>query len=256
MKISTSTSLTGPKDFVIGSYGVGTNSTALLIECVKRAIKIDLILFADTGGEKPHTYAYLKYFSKWLVSQGYPEIVVVKANITLEQDCLNRKALPSLAYGFKSCSQRFKIQPQDKYVNSLKIKDRQLVKLIGFDADEPYRASKDFEDKYRRIYPLIEWDMGREECIESIKNAGLALPHKSACYFCPNSKIHEIKWLEQNHPDLLQRALEMEMNADLKSIKGLGRNFSWQSVYQQQDAFMDDFNPIEIPCECYEGGAA
>ena len=106
-------------DFVICSYGGGTNSTALLIECVKRGIRIDMILFADTGAEKPHTYAYVEYFSKWLVSKGYPAIQVVKApNKTLEQDCFDRKALPSIAYGLKSCSQRFKIQPQDKLVNN------------------------------------------------------------------------------------------------------------------------------------------
>ena len=106
-------------DFVISSYGGGTNSTSLLIECVKRGIRIDMILFADTGGEKPHTYAYVEYFSKWLVSKGYPAIQIVKAPTkSLEQDCLDRKALPSVAYGFKTCSQRFKIQPQDKLVNN------------------------------------------------------------------------------------------------------------------------------------------
>ncbi len=57
-------------DYVICSYGGGTNSTALLIECVKRGIRIDMILFADTGAEKPHTYSYVKYVSKWLVSRG------------------------------------------------------------------------------------------------------------------------------------------------------------------------------------------
>lgn len=32
-------------DFVICSFGGGTNSTALLIECVKRGVRIDMILF-------------------------------------------------------------------------------------------------------------------------------------------------------------------------------------------------------------------
>ncbi len=185
-----------------------------------------------------------------------PAIKTVKANITLEQDCLNRHALPSLAYGFKSCSQRFKIQPQDKFINNQFLVTDRIVKMIGFDADEPQRASATFEDKFTRIYPLIEWDMGRDECIQSIKNTGLALPGKSACYFCPNSKVHEIKWLEQNHPDLLERALAIEAQADLSNIKGLGRNFSWDSVFRQQDAFMSDFNAIEIPCGCYEGEIA
>lgn len=107
-------------DFVISSYGGGTNSTALLIECVKRGIRIDMILFADTGAEKPHTYAYVEYFSKWLVSKGYPAIKTVRdANTNLEKDCFDRKALPSVVYGKgNSCSQRFKIQPQDKLVNN------------------------------------------------------------------------------------------------------------------------------------------
>lgn len=34
----------------IASYGGGTNSTAELIGCVEKGIKVDLILFADTGG--------------------------------------------------------------------------------------------------------------------------------------------------------------------------------------------------------------
>ncbi|OTG65816.1 hypothetical protein B9T28_06345 [Acinetobacter silvestris] len=243
-------------DFVISSYGGGTNSTALLIECVKRGIRIDMILFADTGGEKPHTYLYLEYFSKWLVSKGYPAIRVVKAPIkSLEQDCLDRKALPSVAYGFKTCSQRFKVQPQDKLLNNSFIVTARLVKLIGFDADEPQRANKTYDDKYTRMYPLIDWNMGRDECIQSIENEGLALPGKSACYFCPNSKISEIKWLEQVHPDLLQKALAMEAQADLTEIKGLGRNFSWKSIYQQQDAFMNHFVP-DTPCDCYEGEVA
>ncbi|WP_179988371.1 MULTISPECIES: phosphoadenosine phosphosulfate reductase family protein [unclassified Acinetobacter] len=248
--------LTLVSDFVISSYGGGTNSTALLIECVKRGIRIDMILFADTGAEKPHTYSYVKYFSEWLVSKGYPAIRVVKApNKTLEQDCLDRKALPSIAYGFKTCSQRFKVQPQDKFVNNSVVVGGRLVKLIGFDADEPQRANKAYDDKYTRIYPLIDWDMGRDECIQSIKDEGLALPGKSACYFCPNSKVSEIKWLEQAHPDLLQKALEMEDQAELTNIAGLGRNFSWKSIYQQQDAFMDHFVP-DVPCDCYDGGAA
>jgi len=261
-KIFTEQKLILETDFVICSFGGGTNSTALLIECVKRSIKIDLILFADTGGERPFTYHYVQWISEWLVSKGYPSIITVKApNVTLEQDCLNRNALPSIVYGYKTCSQRFKIQPQDKAINqnpyvkqALKAGYR-IVKLIGFDADEPYRANKEYNDKFTRIYPLIEWNMGRAECVKAIQDAGFVLPGKSSCFFCPNSKPSEIKWLQQTHPHLMQRALVMEANANLTSKRGLGRNFSWKSIYQQEDAFMDYFVP-EMPCECYEGDAA
>ena len=43
---------------VVG-YGGGTDSTAMLIGLWKNHIPVDLILFADPGGEQPHTYAYL-----------------------------------------------------------------------------------------------------------------------------------------------------------------------------------------------------
>ena len=41
------------------SYGGGVNSTALLIGLHQHRIPVDLILFADTGAEHPHTYAYV-----------------------------------------------------------------------------------------------------------------------------------------------------------------------------------------------------
>lgn len=38
----------------IVSFGGGTNSTAMIIGMYLHKIPIDLILFADTGGEQPH----------------------------------------------------------------------------------------------------------------------------------------------------------------------------------------------------------
>ena len=50
----------GGEHINIVSYGGGANSTALLIGLHQHRIPVDLILFADTGGEHPHTYAYCK----------------------------------------------------------------------------------------------------------------------------------------------------------------------------------------------------
>ena len=50
----------------IVSYGGGANSTALLIGLHQHRIPVDLILFADTGAEHPHTYAYLNIMDRWL----------------------------------------------------------------------------------------------------------------------------------------------------------------------------------------------
>ena len=41
------------------SYGGGANSTALLIGLHQHRIPVDLILFADTGAEHPHTLSLI-----------------------------------------------------------------------------------------------------------------------------------------------------------------------------------------------------
>lgn len=254
----------------IVSYGGGTNSTAMLIECANRGIEVDLILFADTGGEKPHTYNYIKIFSEWLVAHGLPEIITVKKGgnrETLEEACLRKSVLPSIAYGWKTCSSEFKIGPQVVYLNNWSparevwARKEKIIRVIGFDADEPQRADAVIPDdqakKYDNWYPLIEWDMGRDECIETIEKAGLCLPGKSSCFFCPSIRPTDIKKLAYVYPELMDRAIEMERRAgEMRpgATKGLGRSFAWVDVIATDDMFSDDFamSP-ELLCGCYDG---
>lgn len=242
----------------IVSYGAGTNSTAMLIKMVERSEVVDAITFADTGGELPETYAYLDMFGAWLTERGYPEITRVRVESrTLEEDCLIRKTLPSVVFGFKTCSLRFKAEPQQKFVNNYQpakdawARGEKVVKCIGFDADEPNRAKFDEDKKYKWRYPLIEWDMGRAECVETIKAAGLELPGKSACYFCPNSKPHEILRLPREYQD---RAIAMERNAEMTKMYGLGRLWKWEDLLRADRAQMDLFKcNTAMPCDCFDG---
>lgn len=239
------------------AYGGGVNSTAMLAGLFARKEKPNYILFADTGGERPETYSHISIVSKWLLSHKWPGITVVMGNITLEQDCLNRNALPSLAYGFKTCSQRFKARPQDKYIKAqdevkkLLLSGERVKKLIGFDAGESRRA-KPYSDKtYIVNYPLIDWGWDRDRCILEIKSSGLPVPPKSSCFFCPATKSSQIRSLSATNPDLIARAIEMEKCAKLTAVKGLGRTFSWESLLSTDDMFKESF--IDISCDCYDG---
>lgn len=235
---------------VVASFGGGVNSTAMLIGCYERSERPDLILFADTGGEKRETYRHIEIFSEWLVKHGMPEIVTVRANgKTLEQDCLDRNALPAIAYGLRTCSLRWKVEPQEQYI--LRQGITEYTKLIGFDAGEWHRI----RDGENNRYPLVEWRWFRRECVEAIERVGLCVPPKSSCYFCPMNKKHEIRQLRLKHPELLQRAIEMEKNAELTTIKGLGVDWSWEKFAQADEAqdplFPDAF--AERPCTCMDG---
>ena len=136
------------------SYGGGVNSTALLIGLHQHRIPVDLILFADTGAEHPHTYAYLDVMDRWLKDHGMPPITRVYKTtrdgkrLTLEQECLQSGTLPSMAYGFKRCSLKHKIGPQEKFCNryppcrKVWAAGKRVVKFIGYDAGESYRSDK------------------------------------------------------------------------------------------------------------------
>jgi len=250
---------------VLVSYGAGTNSTALLVEMRERGEPVDIILFADTGGERPEVYAYIQTMNDWLESNGMPQIVIVRKGgngETLEENCLRKNMLPSLAYGFKSCSQKYKIAPQDKFCNNHPdiraawARGKTVTKLIGYDADEPHRwLGKNWDTpKYTFRAPLVEWDMGRDECVAAIRRAGLPLPGKSSCFFCPASRKPEILDLAAKHPDLMERALKMEANAQLTTVKGLGRRFAWADLIKSAEDQANLFPP-EIDCGCYDGGA-
>jgi hypothetical protein len=125
--------------------------------------------------------------------------------------------------------------------------------------DERHRwEGKDWSDKkYAYRAPLVEWNMGREECVESIRRAGLPLPGKSSCFFCPASRKPEIVTLYKRHPELIARAIAMEKNAELTSVKGLGRRFAWKDFIhaENQQAQMFPESGVEVDCGCYDGGA-
>ena len=249
------------------AYGGGTNSTAMLILMLETGIRPDLILFADTGGEKPHTYKHLDIVNLWCEKVGFPKIISVqkKGRIyvkeTLEENCLRKNMLPSIAYGYKSCSLKYKVQPQDMYCNndnnckSVWNNGGKVSKYIGYDADEERRAKIKCDNKYNYLYPLISSDWGRDECISAIKRHNLPQPGKSACFFCPSSKKIEILNLRDQYPELLDRALKMEKQANLTSVQGLGRSFSWSDFINNYDKQPDLFSDAgkEMDCGCYDG---
>lgn len=247
-----------PRQPLVVAYGMGVDSTAMLIGLKRQGLRPDLILFADTGGEKPETYLYAPVIQEWLREAAFPQLKVVRYRPPLAPydslygNCWQNETLPSLAFGRKSCSIKWKRQPQDKYVrgwppardawnSGLKVK-----KLIGFEAGEEYRRYGDQGDdpQYDNWYPLMDWGWDRKTCQRVIAEEGLPVPVKSACFFCPASKKPELVQLAAQHPDLYAASLAMEDRfrggrhyrggQDKAAVQGLGRRFAWRGLERQR----------------------
>ena len=260
---------------LVVAWGMGVNSTAMLIGMAERGIRPDLILTADTGGEKPETYAFVRTFRLWLADVDFPELIVVRRKpyppdsnavgaTTLEEYCLATGALPSIAYGHPSCSDQWKRRPQEALVaqwpDAVACWERgeKVCKAIGYDAGESERAQRQAakdNPRYHFWYPLIGWGWGREECVRTIEAAGLPVPPKSACFYCPSSTKAEVLALHRDHPCLFARAVAMEHTAAgyNQNVKGLGRRFSWEGLVSlpllEQAGLAD---PPAAPCMCQD----
>jgi hypothetical protein len=177
--------------------------------------------------------------------------------------------LPSLAYGTKKCSLKYKQYPIAKFVRSLKLIGKKYISIIGYDISEKDRAEKAMESNKKSnggvfkgfdidfCFPLIDWKMGRDQCVELSKTVGFCTA-KSSCYYCPAMRKNEVLKLKREYPDLFQKAIALEdhSKSTRKSVRGLGRNWSWTEVGQQAEdqgvfEFMDDMMGADMKgCGC------
>ena len=223
--------------------GLGVNSTAALIGLERAGIRPDLIIFSDTGGEKDETYQYIEVRRAWLKRVGFPDLEIVRyvpknfknwpPYYTLEDNCLTNATLPSLAFGFKSCSLKWKVSPQNKFVAQWKSAQDawaagfKVQKVVGYDAGPADLRRRNHagnlnDPQYDYFYPLIEWGLDRQGCIDLIRDEGEPVPPKSSCFFCPAMKPHEVDELPE---DKLMRIVKMELRAAprLTTVQGLWR---------------------------------
>lgn len=260
---------------LVVSYGAGINSTAMLCGFVERNIVPDAILFADTGGEKPATYAFLEIMDAWLLQHNMPSLTRLKYKPSragsevwdsLEAECLGSGTLPSLAYGWHRCSAKWKVDPQMKWLaawdkgqesiaNNIKVR-----KAIGFRVGEERRKKEHIQDPGTvKVFPLLDWKWDQEDCKEAIVRADLPMPPKSSCFFCPASARSEVAKLALQEPELFDRAVALERRAreagNLQTVVGLGRNYTWESVglAARAQCVLPGFDNTDSPCGCYDG---
>ncbi|MBI4494833.1 MAG: hypothetical protein HY690_18825 [Chloroflexi bacterium] len=76
--------------------------------------------------------------------------------------------------------------------------------------DEIERMKDSRVDYVSNLFPLVERRMTRAACVALIQDAGLPVPPKSSCYFCPFGSVDRWRWLHEHHPELYAKAMALE----------------------------------------------
>ena len=236
-------------------YGVGVDSTALLIELESRGEAPDLVLTADPGAEKPETYAFQEIMRRWMAERAIAyEVVRYEAKRfknwppyrDLTESLLTNGCLPSIAFGRHSCSLKYKAAPQEAFIKAWQpaidawAQGKKVIRYIGYDASprdgQRYAHAKTIDDPlFDNRYPLREWGWDRTACTNRIIEAGLPVPPKSSCVFCTAMKPDEVRSLST---EWLRTIVLIEARAAprLKTVEGL-----WRKSTKTRPGRMTDF---------------
>lgn len=210
------------------SYGGGVQSTAMLVLATQGKIPdVDAALFANVGddAEHPATLSFVREIAiPWAAERGLPvhELHPQRhgANTTLWQEITKEGSRRDLIPVFgeagnpmgRACTADFKIKTLHRWLRANgATKNNPAFVQLGISTDEIERAGRGKDATVeRRQYPLLDLGLNRTDCMEVIRSAGLPVPPKSSCFFCPFHS--ELTWAElrRDHPDLFDKAQHLE----------------------------------------------
>lgn len=212
------------------SYGGGVQSTAMLVLAAQGELGVapTHALFANVGDDSEHP-ATLRYVRETAIPFAAAHGITVVTLDRVKRDGsvetlygrLMREDSRSLpipvrmdngAPGNRLCTADFKIRVLGKWLkaNGARAESPATV-CIGISKDEIHRVNRKRSEAYESpVYPLIELGLDRSACQRVIADAGLPVPPKSSCYFCPFHR--PLMWAEmrRDEPELFWKAARLE----------------------------------------------
>ena len=206
-------------DLRILSLGAGVQSSTLALMIEKGEIPmVDAGIFADVKAEPQEVYDWLKYLQSQITK--FPIYIVSYRD--LKKDILDAskgefkaftapfftKNIQTQKKGMlqRQCTADYKIKPVIQKIRSLlglkkgekRKKGTNVELLMGISKDEVQRMKINPIKYITNIYPLIDKDFRRSNCLDWIKKHNYPKPPRSACTFCPFHSNLEWKQIKKN----------------------------------------------------------
>ena len=224
------------------SYGGGVQSTAMLVLAAtgRLGYDIDAALFANVGddSEHPKTLQYVRNIAMpWAQDKGVPvhelhRVMRDGTTRTLMEDLHMDSRTINIpvrmdngAPGNRNCTATFKIKVVGKWLKTNgATEDSPATVCIGISTDQIQRVSNKRAMPYERpVYPLIDLSLDRSACQEIISDAGLPVPPKSSCFFCPFHRPQMWSEMRRDEPELFFKAADLEATLN-KRRENIGKD--------------------------------
>ncbi|MFJ4478704.1 hypothetical protein ACIQVR_30005 [Streptomyces xanthochromogenes] len=102
---------------------------------------------------------------------------------------------------------------------------------IGISLDEIHRANRRRSEPHELIeYPLLDLGLRRGDCERLIAEAGLPVPPKSSCFFCPFRTVGSWRHQRRHEPELFTLSVQPEETINERRA-ALGRDDVYLTRY-------------------------
>jgi hypothetical protein len=237
------------------SFGGGVQSTAVLVLAAQGELDVDAFLFANVGDDSEHP-ATLRYVHEVAMPYAAAHGIALHELRKTRRDGsvetlygrLMRAGSKSIgipvrlsgsgAPARRNCTADFKIRVIAAwcYRHGAR-RTTPATTLLGISLDEFQRMRNDSGIPHTRLgYPLIDRRMSRMDCMNLIVRAGLPVPPKSSCWFCPFHSLRAWQELRDREPSLFARACELETTLTARAKTLVRKNPAYRP--EDQAVFM------------------
>ena len=234
----------------IASCSFGKDSLAMVLRLIEEKYPLDEVIFYDTGMEFGAIYRNKDRLSKILCDYGI-EFVVLKDGKSFEFKAFEKevhKRDGSIVHGYDWCGglRRWETKRKTDTINKYfktKYVNEAITEYIGVAFDEYPRLHKSRIKRWNtaKIYPLIEWQMTEEGCLEYCRDHGWNWEEKGvdlydildrvSCWCCANKNQKEIKNIITYLPEYWSRIKEYEKRCKV-AYKGKGCKY-FEETYKE-----------------------
>jgi hypothetical protein len=252
------------------SFGGGVQSTAALVLAARGALDYDRFWFANVGddSENPDTIVYVREIAMPYAAAHGLELRTItpqraKQPVTLYQDVLRTDARAVVIpthnrfgrMGIRACTKHYKAIPLAREARKYGVRKKTPATVgLGISYDEVRRMNVSRIAWQVFDYPLIDLRLTRADCMRIIADAGLPIPPKSSCWFCPFHSLADWRAMQADQPSLFMNAVVFEYDINAKQtrngktgvyLSGAGMPLDRAFAYGQAALNLDDGDVCE-----------